>query len=81
MGVDQDSLDMVAVFFIICCPSVADPGFPRGGGANPQGGGTNLLFGKKFPENCMKMKEFGPGGRMFLVPTPLRSANAGHTVR
>ena len=42
--------------------SVADPGFPRGGGANSQGGGANVLFGQKIPENCMKMKEFGPGG-------------------
>ena len=25
---------------------VADPGFPREGGANPQGGGANLLFGQ-----------------------------------
>ena len=25
--------------------TVADPGFPRGGGANPKGEGTNLLFG------------------------------------
>ena len=42
--------------------AVADPEFPRGGGANPQGGGANLLFGQKFPKNCMKMKEFGPRG-------------------
>ena len=41
---------------------VADPGFPRGGGVNPRGWGANLLFGQKFPENCMKMKEFGPRG-------------------
>ena len=42
---------------------VADPGFPRwGGGANFQGVDTNLLFNQIFPENCMKMKEFGPGG-------------------
>ena len=40
--------------------TVADLGFPRGGGANPQNGGTNLLFGQTFPENCMKMKEFAP---------------------
>ena len=40
---------------------MADPGFPRGGGANPKGGGANLLFGKNFPENCMKIEEFGPG--------------------
>ena len=47
---------------------VADPGFPKGGGANPQGGDVNLLFGQKFPENCMKMKEFGPGGEASLTP-------------
>ena len=41
------------------CP-VADPGFPRGGGAN------TIL--PKFPKNCMKLKEFGPPGR-----TPFRS--------
>ena len=41
---------------------MADPGFPRRGGANPQGGGANLLFCPNFPENCMKMKEFGPRG-------------------
>ena len=48
----------------VCCPySVADPGFPRrGGGANPEGGGANLLFGQCFPKNSMKMKEIGPGG-------------------
>ena len=35
--------------------------FPDGGGgANFQGGGVNLSFNQKFPENCMKMKEFGP---------------------
>ena len=57
---------------------MADPGFPRRGGANFQGGGKNLLFGQIFPKNCMKMKEFGPrrGGHASLVP-PLRSAN-GH---
>ena len=56
---------------------VADPGFPREGGDNPQGGGAYLIFGQKFPENCMKMKEFGPrvGGGASLAP-PLRSANA-----
>ena len=50
---------------------VADPGFPRGGGTNPHGGGANLLFGPKYPENCMKMKEFGPragGARPWRPP-------------
>ena len=31
-------------------------------GANPKGWGANLLFGKIFLENCMKMKEIGPRG-------------------
>ena len=34
----------------------ADPGFPRGGVANPKGGDASLLFGQIFPDNCMKMK-------------------------
>ena len=29
-------------------------------GANSQDGYANLLFCKIFPENCIKMKEFGP---------------------
>ena len=59
---------------------MVDPGFPRGEGANLQGGGANLLFGQKFPENCMKIKEFGPGGER--VPgCPLRSANEKRKIR
>ena len=50
--------------------AVADPGFPRAGGANPQGGAANLLFGQNFPENCLKMKEFGPRGAS--LPPPLK---------
>ena len=41
---------------------VANPGFPRGEGANPQDRGANLLYGQNFPKNCMRMKEFGPRG-------------------
>ena len=45
--------------------SVADPEFPRGGGANSPGGSANT----NFPQNCMKLKEFGPpGGRPSLGP-------------
>ena len=52
--------------------SVADPGFPGGGGANsPGGGGRQHTILRKFPKNCMKLKEFGP---------PLRSAT-GHSFR
>ena len=39
--------------------SVADPGFPWGGGTNPPGGEHTILL--NFPKNCMKSKEFGPG--------------------
>ena len=52
---------------------MADPGFPRGGGANSRGEGGNIRFCQNFPKNCMKLKEFGPsggGGRVSLA-TPL----------
>ena len=38
------------------CEAVADPGFPRGGGANPPREVPTYDFSK----NCMKFKEFGP---------------------
>ena len=38
--------------------SVADPGFPRGGGANPKGGGANLLFGQFFLKTACQDKGF-----------------------
>ena len=49
--------------------SVADPGFPRGGGANSPGGRQHTIL-PYFPKNCMKLKEFGPPGRgcTSLVP-------------
>ena len=49
--------------------AVADPGFPRGG--FPQ---RWLLFGQFFPQNCMKLKEFGPSGARPWRPS-LISAN------
>ena len=42
-----------------------------GGVANFKGGGKNLLFGQIFPENCMKMKEFGPRGHVIGAPLDL----------
>ena len=54
--------------------SVADPGFPRGGGANSRGGVPTYDFAK-ISKNCMKLKEFGPpGGRskFYYVDPPLR---------
>ena len=35
--------------------AVADPGFPRGGGVNPPGGGREHTIFPKFPENCMNL--------------------------
>ena len=53
--------------------SVADLGFPRGGGANS--GGDQHTISPKFPKNCMKLKEFGPGGgarpKFYYVDPPL----------
>ena len=47
--------------------SVADPGFPQVEGTNPRGGGGRggghqHTILPNFPQNCMKLKEFGPGG-------------------
>ena len=47
---------------------VADPGFPRGGSANPQDGGANLLFGQKFPKKYMKMKRIRTQRGASLAP-------------
>ena len=49
--------------------SVADPGFPRRGRVPTPGfWGKVLLFGKIFAENCMKMKEIGPGAHVPSAP-------------
>ena len=49
--------------------AVADPGFPRGGGANPKGGGGQPIIWPIFAENCMKMKKFwARGGGASLAP-------------
>ena len=44
-------------------------------GANCKGGGTNLLFWRISPENCMKMKKKIIGGDGRIPGTPLGSAN------
>ena len=52
--------------------SAADPGFPRGGGANsPWGGGRQHTILSNFPKNCMKLNEFGPGGGHASLAPPL----------
>ena len=53
----------------ICWPSpVTDPGFPRGGGANPPGEGEPTYDFAKFPKKCMKLKEFEPPGASLTPP-------------
>ena len=50
---------------------MADPGFPRGGGANSRGGGRQDTILLKFPKNCMKLKKFRlPGGGGGVSPAP-----------
>ena len=52
---------------------VADPGFPRGGGANRKCGGMNLLFWSIYPQKlCENEKNLDQAlGHMSLAPTPL----------
>ena len=50
--------------------SVADPGFSRGGGANPKGGRRQPIIWPFFLKNCMKMENFWARGGH----APLRSA-------
>ena len=50
--------------------TVADPGFPRGGGANSPGGGRQHTNLPNFPKTCMKLKEFGLGEGGGRVPRP-----------
>ena len=56
--------------------SVADLGFPRGGGANPPGKGVaDKRFCQIFPKTAWNWKNLDPkeGARVFRAP--LRSAN------
>ena len=65
----------VGVFFVTCeqTLTVADTGFPRGGGASPPEGRQPTIL-SKFPPNCMKLKEFGGGARSKILLS--RSATA-----
>ena len=70
--------------YILAAPldPVADPGFPRGGGANSPGGRQHTIL-PKFPKNCMKLKEFGPpGGRAskILLCRPLTPLHPGRVL-
>ena len=50
---------------------MTDPGFPRGEGANPKGGGRQPIIWPIFPENCMKIKKFWAGGARVARAPPL----------
>ena len=41
--------------------------FPEEGGANSPGGRQHMTL-PYFPENCMKLKEFGPQGVSLVAP-------------
>ena len=53
--------------------TVADPGFPRGGGANSPGGCTNIRFCWNFPKTAWNWKNLDPRG-MRIPCDPLRTA-------
>ena len=55
-------LHSIFLKFISYSFTVADPGFPLGGGTSPRGGGAQHTILPNFPKNCMKLKEFGPCG-------------------
>ena len=52
---------------------VADPGFPRGGGANSPGGAPTYDFAK-FPQKLHEIERIWIGGGVVNPSCPLRSA-------
>ena len=50
--------------------SVADPEFPRGGLLSYPPGGANMIL-PNFPQNCMKLKEFGLGEAVRIPYAPI----------
>ena len=61
-------ISVVANFQVSKEKPVVDPGFPRNGGANSPGRERQHTVLPNFPQNCMKLKEFGP-----LLDPPLRA--------
>ena len=53
---------------------VADPGFPRGRGANPPGGRQHTIL-PNFLKKCMKLKQISIPSGGSRPSSPLRSAN------
>ena len=59
---------------ILCTISVADPGFPRGGGANSPGGAPTYNFAKFSPKLHEIERIWTPGGarpKFYYVDPPL----------
>ena len=72
------------MFAIIPLYSVADPGFPVGGGADPLGGGggTDLRCVHFSAKTYVKMKEMDPvGERAPAAPPGSANAIAVHVLR
>ena len=59
--------------------SVADPGFPVGGGTDPLGGGANLWRIHFSVKTYVKMKEIDPVGGGGALWHPPESANANYS--
>ena len=57
------------------CNTVADPGFPRGGGANSPGGAPTYEIAK-FSEKLHEIERIWTPGGGRVSRAPLRSANA-----
>ena len=49
---------------------MADPGFPRRGGANPKVGAPTYYLVKNFPKTAWKWKNLDPEGRVPGAPPP-----------
>ena len=58
---------------------VADPGFPRGGGANSPWGGANIRFCQIFPKAAWNWKNLDPRGGAASKILLCRSATANKT--
>ena len=59
--------------------TVADPGFPRRGGANSKAGCEKLLISQFFPKKLYEKERIrtpGGGGAAHVPGAPVRSANA-----
>ena len=61
ISVDSPKVHLRIIAITLGSIAVADPGFPRGGGANSPGGRQHKIW-PNFPKNCMKLNEFGPQG-------------------